>query len=707
MPLSFLNPWFWLAALAVVAPIWLHLRRKRETHLIRFSALRFLDDQPQPRQGPMRLRDLLLFALRVLALLAVVGAFAWPFLRGANTAPIQESRVYILDNTLSHQAGGGFTRDKARILTDLDNVGPSIQVAVIELISSPQIVVTFADSRESARQKLRELEPSHQRGSFLAAFRQASSLLANSLGEKKRVVFLSDSQENQWTENVNTPPFLRDMEVELPKAPSPALPNLWLSEPRAQRIFLGDKSLINFTVKLGHTGPATSANVALRANGQLIFNRTVDLEKAPESIVLQAQWEASPTAWLRGGVTVDGKPDALAEDNRVFFSLAPVVEGKVALLAQSPWLRLALSPEIMRGQWAVRMLDPANLSAELEENVGQASRLPYGTVPVPAAAPNEGTGETPALSSDADVLCIESSYLQSSQARKLLWRYLANGRGVLLLVNRLTPSVEGFLRELGFESEGTVTASKENPEKFQFVFSSHPIFHPFLSPDYGNLMDIKVWQYARLKAPQAMPLIFSERGAGLFFQSQKLQGKLFVAAFGMDREHSSWPIHQTFIPFLDLALQAARAEDPTPTSFEPAEIALIQLPTGSNAREAVLRDANRELLRAPVDQGHVQVRMPSNPGLYDLAYDEHSEVAKVFSVNPSPKESELVFSESPDAMRVWKYQTRAGVSPVQPKLANLSASAILQQRLWWWMVLAGLVFLLLEMALAEARKERA
>src|SRR6266480_2465782 len=71
------------------------------------------------------------------------------------------------------------------------------------------------------------------------------------------------------------------------------------------------------------------------------------------------------------------------------------------------------------------------------------------------------------------------------------------------------------------------------------------------------------------------------RSSILFFQGTKFPGKLFVTAFGLDREHTSWPIHQTFIPFLDLTLQTARAEDPTPTSFEPGEIAMIQLPTGS------------------------------------------------------------------------------------------------------------------------------
>src|SRR2546425_4629274 len=550
MPFSFLNPWFWLGALAVAAPVWLHLRRKKQTNLVQFSALRFLDDQPEPRRSPLRLRHLALLALRVLALLCVLAAFAWPYLRGADTVPIKESRVYVLDNTLSHQARDGFIRDRDRILTELGKTGSGIQFAVIELTSTPRVVVSFGDDRQIARQKLQTLQPSFQRGSYLAAFRQAGSLLANSLGQQKRIVFLGDNQQNQWNENISTPPFLRNILIDLPRTAAPMLPNLSLSEPRVQRIFLGDKSLVNFTVKLSHIGEAKNANVILRANGQVIFNRSVDLYQQPQTILLQAQWEVEPAAWLRGEVAVEGAPDALAADNHAYFSLAPVVEGKVALLAQSPYLRLALSPEIMRGQWATRLLEPAALSTEL------------------------------AADQDADVLCLESNYLQSGDARKLLWRYLTNGRGVVLLVNRLTPAITGCLRELGFEVEGTVDAvrTQGRAEKFQFVAANHPIFHPFLSPDYGNLMEIKVSKYVRFKSAQALPLIFSEKGAGLFFQGTKGPGRLFVAAFGLDREHTSWPVHQSFIPFLDLLLQAARAEDPTPNTFEPGEVAMIQVP---------------------------------------------------------------------------------------------------------------------------------
>jgi hypothetical protein len=303
------------------------------------------------------------------------------------------------------------------------------------------------------------------------------------------------------------------------------------------------------------------------------------------------------------------------------------------------------------------------------------------------------------------VLCLESGYLQSAEARKLLWRYLSNGRGAFVLVNRVTPAIDGFLRELGFECEGPVRSEQSAPEKFQFVFSNHPVFHPFLSPDYGNLMDIKVSQYMRLRSPSAMPLIFSERGAALFFQGTKTAGKLFVAAFGMDRDQTSWPIHQTFIPFLDLTLQAARAEDPTPTTFEPGEVCTLQLAAGSSAHEVVLHSEKQEVARAAVEQGRAQFVIPDKPGLYTMTCDDQEKVEKIFTVNPSPKESQLVFLESPDVVKTWHFDRSAEPhkASVSPGGGQVRLAGVLQQRLWWWMVLGGLLALMLEMALAERR----
>jgi hypothetical protein len=669
MPFSFLNPWFLLGALAIGVPVWLHLRRRTETNLLRFSALRFLDDNPEPRRSPLRLQDILLFALRVLAVLLIVGAFAWPYLLGKELVVVRESRVYILDNTLSHQAGDGFTRDRNQIAEELRQAGPDLQVAVIELTGQPRVVAGFSDEREEARGKLTALAPSFQRGSYLAAFRQAHTLLAASLGEAKRIIFCTDSQENQWQENLNTPPFLRSIPIELRKPGLTNAPNAALSEPRLQRIFLGEKSLVNFTVKLTHSGEAATARVSLQANGQTVENRTVELTNHPGTILLQGQWEADPARWLRGVVCVEATPDQLAGDNQVFFSLPPVREGKVALLALSPYLRLALSTDVMRGQWEMRQIEPARLAGEL------------------------ATGK------DAEVLVLESSYLQSVDARRLVERYLSNGRGVLLLVNRATPVIAAELRELGFEVTSAGLSDPPQREHLHYIFSNHAIFHPFLSPDYGNLLEVTLGAHPRLKPLQALPLVFSESGEPLFFQGTKFSGKLFVAAFGLEREQTSWPTHVTFIPFLDLCLQNARPEDATPLDYEPGAVSVVGLASDSPVQEVVLRDDRGELQRAPVVQGRAQVRLPDRPGLYAVTYDSGAEPEKVFSVNPSAKESQLSYLDSPEALKLWQLE-RSGESPKavqRPVPARLTLAAILQQRLWWWLLVGGLAALLIEM----------
>lgn len=676
MSLFFLNPWLWLGALAVAVPVWLHLRRKTERNLVRFSAVRFLEDQPRAARTPLRLRNLLLLLLRVLAVLLITAAFSWPCLRRFHGLPVKESVVYILDNTLSRQANDGFNTDRARLTQELSKAAPEQQVAVIELASTPRLLVSFADDRLSARQKVHELQPTFERGSYLAAFREANALLANSLGQNRRIVLLGDNQANQWNENLNAPPFLGNVQLDLPQ-PGPAqLPNLWLTELRAQRIFLGDKSIVNFTMRLGHLGPASVARVVLRVNDRPVFSRTVSLENQPQSILLQAQCEAEPASWLCAEATVEGTPDVLQADNHVFCSVPPVVEGKVALLAQSPYLRMALSPEVMRGQWLTRFLDPARLGAEVAAN------------------------------QDAEVLCIESGYLQSPDARTLVKRYLANGRGVFLLVDRLSPSIDGCLRELGFEADRAPAPEEPNPERFQFVLFNHAIFHPFQSRDFGNLLDIKVHNCARLKAISGKPLIFSGTGAGLFFEGAAHSGKLFVCAFGLDRAQTSWPVHPTFIPFLDLTLQAARPQESTITSFQPGETTTIQLPAVVSAHEVFLKANGREVQRATVDHGRAQIRMPRQPGLYAMTYGESEEIQRIFSINPSPKESELLFVDAPKAVKGWCFEASHGLRPaLSAPPARMGSSAILQQWLWWWMLLGGLLALTFETVLTAAKGE--
>ena len=117
-------------------PIWLHLRRRDETNLVEFSTLRFLDDQPLARARPLWPRNWPLLLLRLAALLLLVAAFMWPYFEDSETVVVRESRVYILDNTLSHQVDGAFETARDQIADELAKQDVGVQIGVVELSST-------------------------------------------------------------------------------------------------------------------------------------------------------------------------------------------------------------------------------------------------------------------------------------------------------------------------------------------------------------------------------------------------------------------------------------------------------------------------------------------------------------------------------------------------------------------------------------------
>ena len=77
--MAFLSPLFLFGALAVALPIALHLLKRDPETRVRFSAVHMLRHAPVEHSSRRRLRELILLALRVAALLLLAFAFARPF----------------------------------------------------------------------------------------------------------------------------------------------------------------------------------------------------------------------------------------------------------------------------------------------------------------------------------------------------------------------------------------------------------------------------------------------------------------------------------------------------------------------------------------------------------------------------------------------------------------------------------------------------
>lgn len=687
-PVSFLHPLLWLGALTAVVPLWLHLRHERPTEVVRFSALRFLDDAPKPRRGSRKLRDPRLLLLRLLALLLAVAGFAWPYLH--TTAPeVAVSRVHLLDATLSQSLDGGF-EDDLEALHDALAISPeNVQDAVVVLEHAPRIVAGFGDGKESALKRLGELRPTHQRGSYLEAFRLAASLAERSLGETRELRVYGDFQANQWSEHRASPPFLRGVDVELVgEPPAREMVNLALHEPRSRLVFLGDETFVDLTLDLIHQGVARSVEIAIEADGERVQGGEIDLPATTgttaSTTTVRARFPADPATWIRGTATLVDAEDDLPADDRAHFTIPPLREGRIAYLARSPYLRAVLAPEVMRGRFAATRLVPDAVDPE-------------------------------ALLDDLpDVLLAEAGFLSSERVRALVLRLLANDRGVILLLDRVTPLVRGFLRDLGFEVLGRERTGAE--QTFRYFNLHHPIFRPFAGGELGDLLAVRVRSHVRLRSQVARPLVFGHAGGALLVEGIETKGRLLLFTFGFSTGETNWPVTASFVPFLDLTLQYARGATPLQTSWTPGDLVALDLPRDPSEqkkmpRSALLRRHGETLERLSIDDkdSYLRIRLPDEPGFVEVVFPDGDGTPReddriLLAIHPDRAESRLVFDPDPDALAAWTLPDDDVDEPSGAALAG-ATGGIEEGQLWWWLLAASFAFLLAESAALLGRRE--
>ena len=133
--MSFLAPLYLAGAALVALPIVLHLLRRDVAPPVAFTAVRLLKKTAVDRSRRHRLRDLLLLAARVAALLLLAASFARPYRAAAGAAPLT---VVAIDRSFSMGAAGRMDRARALAREAVDAApGP---VAVIAFDDHAEVV---------------------------------------------------------------------------------------------------------------------------------------------------------------------------------------------------------------------------------------------------------------------------------------------------------------------------------------------------------------------------------------------------------------------------------------------------------------------------------------------------------------------------------------------------------------------------------------
>src|SRR5437870_116865 len=133
--LSFLAPMFLAGAAAAAVPIVLHLLKREPEARVKFAAVKLIKQAPVEYTDRRRLRELLLLALRVTALLLLALAFARPFVASGAAAGTGGVTIVALDTSYSLAAPGRFERARQLAKEAIANA------PIGDLVG----VVTFAD----------------------------------------------------------------------------------------------------------------------------------------------------------------------------------------------------------------------------------------------------------------------------------------------------------------------------------------------------------------------------------------------------------------------------------------------------------------------------------------------------------------------------------------------------------------------------------
>jgi hypothetical protein len=509
---SFLSPLFLIGAAAAAVPILLHLLKREPEARVKFSAIRLLRHAPVEHTQRRRLRELLLLALRVTALVLLALAFARPFFASSLADQPAGVTIVALDTSLSLSAPGQFERAKTLAKEAIAAAPPNDLVGVVTFSNDARIAREPSGDRSLAASAVDEAVTTFGATRYRTALNRASAAIDDRRGT---IVVVTDLQEGGWDAGDRaTVPVSTDVRVADVGAPPP---NLAVTSARVS----GDRVLA--TVR--NAGPASrEARLRLMVDGRIAGETTAAMAPGQGSEV------ALPGArGVEASVAVDD-PSGVQADNVRYLVLNNQIRPLVLLVTASS--------DTSREGFYVRhalMAEGAEGAAYEVEQPGSAALAGW---------------DGPRLAREAAVIVVSTRGLDR-HGRQLLADYVKKGGGLLIATG---PDVD---RDVAAEiSGGAITIDapppgREAPSARSFVpvDARHPVFRAF-GTGRSSLGLATFSRIAPLQAPRCETLATFTSGESALVECASSDGRILVFASDLNNAWNDLPRRPTFVPFL-------------------------------------------------------------------------------------------------------------------------------------------------------------
>lgn len=683
--MSFLAPLFLLGALAVALPVIFHLIRRTSREKVPFSSLMFLQPTPPRMTRQNRLENLFLLLLRCLVLCLLALGFARPFFQRPTSADPSSGAgrriVLLIDTSASMRRDGLWADAKARATRLLRDAEPADSVALIAFDRGSRSLVTFeqwtaapATERAAlASRRLDEITPGWAGTHLGGALLNAAQLLEEQPGRggpntfaTKRIVLISDLQEGAHLDGLQGFDWPRGLEVVMetlsPRRPTNAGLQLLADTGTDATPFA--ESEVRLRVNNAGTSRREQFQVGwLALDGRTFAGAATEVYvPAGQSRVLTAP--KAPAALAFGALALRGDDETF--DNTVHVAVPTPAEVSVIFLGRD---------------------DPTNatqmqfyVNRAFQQTRRQAARV----VATTALSTKDGGNAGLLIANDA---------LPSESASRLR-ELVSEGRTALFVLQNA--AMGGTLAQMLGVGVVKVEEARGNRHALlgQIDFT-HPLFAPFADPRFSDFSKIHFWKHRVLDTnglPGARVLAGFDDGSPALIQFSVGHGSLFVLTAGWHPADSQLALSSKFVPLLYSLLDFAGA----------AQAAPVQTMVGDSVPLGRTNESASLVVRRPdgTESKPDAVTAFSDttlPGVYTLT---SLTTTQRFAVNLDPAESRTG-PLLPETLQ------RLGIPMKPPTAEALKLSADQQRRLqsteleqrqkfWRWLLVAALVFLVLE-----------
>ncbi|WP_118951017.1 BatA domain-containing protein [Taibaiella helva] len=517
--MGFLFPLFLLAGLALVIPVLIHLFNLRRYKRVAFPDTRFLRNIQLSTKRQAKVHNWRLLLMRMIFLLALVLAFAQPFLgRRGTEGKAAVSAIYI-DNSYSMTIGEGQesllqqAKKKVRQL-----IAASGNTARFLLLSNDKLAATRPMLRSEALEALNAIRPVARVASLRQVMNSIVAAQANEGKEPWNIYLFSDLQQSTLDADEKLPQPVNATVYCYPLT-ADKVSNLYIDTAYFLSLNLDTRQSNPLVVRIKQSGAAQEqgSNLSVAVGGQVRAVSAISPEAGKDwTDTLPLQLNGA--GWQQISISLEDHPLSFDDTFRIAARTTPNLS--VLIVSDE-----TINPYL---QAAFRTYQGFRVQQEHAGSVNKAQWPQYSLV------------------------ILQNLSRITPDVQEAVKEALQRGQNILLFPGNITDA-DAFnqaLKSWGDISLGKVDTSRQQVVSLQ---QAHPLLQDVFEKVPDNIqLPVAVKRYpvdASVAANQQALMSFRD-GKPFLAQYSLMQGKLYLCASSLDDRSSNFVLSYFFVPVL-------------------------------------------------------------------------------------------------------------------------------------------------------------